>query len=89
MDKGKWIYTIASIFLGILMLLPAHTNLFALTVKGLVDVNWFEILPDIVSLLILLVTYLILKTVYTKHSMYIKVYPVYVFIIIALWTIQI
>lgn len=86
-DKGQIIYISVFTILVILLLVPAGTTLFSLEFSELKNQNdWLKLVPDILSILVLTVTYPILRLFYTKRSKYVKWYPLFAFIMVMTWT---
>ncbi len=90
LNKGKIIYLFLTVLLVALMLLPNATSLIRMEFSTLHRIeDYTQLIPDILSLLILFIGYFILKLIYKRHVVYIKIYPVYVLSIILFWTVMV
>lgn len=89
--KGKLIYIILSMLFVGLLFVPSSLSIFKLPIKEIVNSSnsFLYFLPDIVAVCLLLFGYVALRQFYKKHSIYIKLYPIYVLVIFMLWTIAI
>lgn len=88
-EKGKIIYIIVLSILAILLFMPSSLLVFRIPLSEVFSdsYNVSTFMPDILSLLLLISGYITLKLFYTKRSLYIQLYPLFIFVIFILWTI--
>ena len=89
--KGKIIYLVITSIIILLLFLPNSLNVFRLPLNELFSesYNLTSIIPDILSILALVLGYIALRLFYTRRSMYIKMYPIFVLGVFILWTVVI
>lgn len=88
LTKGQWIYLIILLISIILLILPNATALFSLEFSAIKNRgNGFAFIPDILSVLNLLLGYIMIRLFYRKHSFYVRRYPYFALFIVMLWTI--
>lgn len=85
---GKIIYSVLTITLLLLMLLPGSTTLLHMSINRLNELDsWHLLIPDMLSLLLLALGYCALRFTYKRYASYIKLYPAYIFGVLIIWTI--
>ncbi len=88
LDKGKKIYIIVSA-LSLLILLHPNSLLIIKTPLNELFTNKFvfvRYIPDVLSIVVLIIGYILLKVFYNNRSKYIKRYPIFILSIFSLWT---
>lgn len=89
MKKGQIIYIVISLILTGLMFHPNSTQLFSMTFSDLSGEGLIRFIPDLISIVILLLGYGILRMFYKKRALYIKLYPIYACLVMIAWTVLI
>lgn len=88
LNKGTVIYGMITLGLLILLLMPDSTVLFNTAFSQLSgNYSWQSYMPDVLSIVMLIIGYVILRVFYKKHALYIKRYPLYLLAVAIVWTI--
>jgi hypothetical protein len=84
--KAYLIYGLSLVLILALMFFENSTFLFSMHFQNIEGLT-LKMLPDLLSIAVLTMTYLILKIFYKKSSVYRKSYPAFALLVIIIWTI--